>query len=92
MRKTPAIISALIVLLVTGASAQPWRGPKVSVDGDLGEWGDLQYEKIDGVGGSAGFRFGVSYDKDYLYIACHLKDDVWIARPTLGKTADGIKP
>jgi len=25
MRKTPAIISALIVLLVTGASAQPWR-------------------------------------------------------------------
>jgi predicted alpha/beta superfamily hydrolase len=61
---------------------------KISVDGDLADWGDLPYEKTDGEGGSAGFRFGVSYDEDYLYIACRLKDDVWIARPGLGDPID----
>ncbi len=61
---------------------------KVVVDGDLGEWGDLPYEKKDGAGGSAGFRFGVTYDKDYLYIACRVKDDIWIARPGLGDPID----
>jgi predicted alpha/beta superfamily hydrolase len=61
---------------------------KVLVDGDLGEWGDLPYEKTDGERGPAGFRFGVTYDKDYLYIACRLKDDAWIARPTLGDPID----
>ena len=61
---------------------------KIAVDGDIGEWGDLPYEKTDGDGGPAGFRFGVAYDKDYLYIACRLKDDVWISHPTLRDPID----
>lgn len=61
---------------------------KVFVDGDLGEWGELPYEKTDGENGGAGFRFGVAYDKDYVYIACRLKDAVGTARTGVGNPID----
>jgi predicted alpha/beta superfamily hydrolase len=71
---------------------QPASGPIV-VDGNLSDWSRLPFEKTDGDGHSAGFRFGITYDANSVYIGVCLKDEAWIAKPTLGEplNQDGLE-
>ncbi len=62
---------------------QPASG-RISVDGDLADWSALALEKGDGDGRSAGFRFGVTFDANFVYVGVSLKDQTWVAKPTLG--------
>jgi len=71
---------------------QPAQGP-IAVDGDLRDWSQLPFEKADGDGRSAGFRFGITYDADFVYVGVRLRDEAWVAKPTLGEplNQDGLE-
>ena len=60
----------------------------IVVDGDLGDWDSLPFEKTDGDGRSAGFRFGITYDAAFVYLGIRVKDEAWIAKPTLSDPLD----
>jgi enterochelin esterase-like enzyme len=66
---------------------------RITVDGGLTDWRELDFEKTDGDGRSAGFRFGVTFDANFVYVGVRLRDETWTPKPSLADplNQDGVE-
>jgi hypothetical protein len=87
---------ALGFLLSVGAAradvsltVAPVKPGQIRVDGELGEWRNARFTKLDHEAPDAALRYAFAFDDNALYLAAHVKDDSMVrsAAPSRGEDA-----
>jgi hypothetical protein len=67
----------------------PVKPGQIRVDGELGEWRNARFTKLDEQAPDAALRYAFAFDDNALYLAAHVKDDSMVrsAAPSRGEDA-----
>jgi hypothetical protein len=68
----------------------PVKRGQIRVDGELGEWRNARFAKLDDAAPDAALRYAFAFDDDALYLAAHVKDDSMVRSGAPARSEDAL--